>query len=299
MAKVIAFVNFKGGVGKTASVVNIGADLAKFHGQRVLIVDLDAQSNSSLWLMRPPHWRTHVENKKNTVSQLFIDHLQGSHGFEFEEAVVRGVPRHEQDLPLIANLDLLPAAVDLIKTEYRLRQKSATPYFTFLHRALKEVRQQYDYILLDCPPNVFSITENALFAADHLVIPYIPDFLSLSGFECFVDLIEDFFDRASGQMTLRRRPKVAAFLISHYTQRRQVFTHGINELENLINQLRPEGKIHAKAEILTPYIRHCVRVAESTSEHLPVCLHDPSSNGAQDYADLTQNFLYHFESVIK
>lgn len=108
--KVIAFVNFKGGVGKTANVVNIAACLAKYHQKKVLVADLDAQCNSSLWLMRPEELEKHNRDLKRSVYQIFRDRIVGSRGFDFAKAVVRGVPR--QEYPLLANLDLLPSSVE-------------------------------------------------------------------------------------------------------------------------------------------------------------------------------------------
>lgn len=295
-AKVIAFVNFKGGVGKTANVVNIGAALAKYHHKRVLIVDLDAQSNASLWLMQPPQWREHTRDLSRSVYQIFYDHIVGTHLFHFERALVRGLP--QQKFPLIANLDLLPSVVEMISIEDKIQQNRYAPIHTYLYKSLNPFLDLYDYVFLDCPPNLYSVTKNALFTADYCVIPYIPDFLSLSGFEVLVDTIQEFYNRASARMITRRRPQVVAFIINHFAQKRNVFELGINELKILIHQLKPSGKIHPKAALLTPYVRFNVHIAESTSEHLPVIIHKPDSNGAMDYADLTQNFIRLFEEIL-
>jgi chromosome partitioning protein len=104
-AKVVAFVNFKGGVGKTANVVNIGAGLAKYHGKRVLIVDLDAQSNSSLWLMQPPEWREHTRSLKKTVYQLFKDQIVGIYaGRRKIELVLVAVPMGKKPEEIVEHL---------------------------------------------------------------------------------------------------------------------------------------------------------------------------------------------------
>jgi chromosome partitioning protein len=295
-AKVIAFVNFKGGVGKTANVVNIGADLAKYHGKKVLIVDLDAQSNSSVWLMQPPEWRKHTKDLSRSVYQVFRDKIVGTHLFDFEKAVVHGVPRRE--FPLIASLDLLPSVAEMVKIEDQIHQIKSVSAFTILYQALKTHFHSYHYVFLDCPPNLYSVSKNALFAADYCVVPYIPDYLSLSGFEILVDMVHEFYNRMSGHFTVRPWPQIAAFIINHFAKQKNVFETGVNEFEITINQLKPGGKIHPRATCLQPYIRFNVHVAESTNEHLPVFLHKPDSIGAMDYADLTQNFLRHFEGVL-
>ena len=292
-ASVIAFVNFKGGVGKTANVVNLGACLAKYHAKKVLVVDLDAQSNSSLWLMQPGEWRKHTGDLKRSVYQLFHDRIFGTRLFDFEKAVVRGVPR--RDFPLIANLDLLPSVVDMMKVEDQIHQIRTVSAFTILYQALKPHLADYQYVFLDCPPNLYAVSKNALFAADYCVVPYIPDFLSLSGFEILVDMVGDFYNRMSGQRTARPRAQIAAFIINHFARQRNVFETGVNEFEMAVNQIKPSGKIHPRAACLHPYIRFNVHVAEATNEHLPVILHKPESNGAMDYADLAENFIHHFE----
>jgi chromosome partitioning protein len=294
-AKVIAFVNFKGGVGKTANAVNIGASLAMYHKKRVLIVDLDAQSNSSLWLMKPDDWRKHTKGLKRSAYQIFHDKIVGTKLFDLRKAVVRGVPR--RDFPLIANLDLLPSVVEMIKIEDQIHQVKSLSAYTALSHALKPCAELYDYIFLDCPPNLYSVSKNALAAADYCVVPYIPDYLSLSGFEILVEMVHDFYNRMSGYFTLRKRPEIAAFIINHFAVQRNVFETGVNEFEMAVNQIRPSGKIHPKAVCLKPYIRFNVNVAESTSEHLPIFLHRPKSIGAMDYADLTQNLIHHFEGI--
>jgi chromosome partitioning protein len=296
-ARVVAFLNFKGGVGKTANVVNIGACLARNHGRRVLIVDLDAQSNSSLWLMQPPEWRKHTRGLEKTVYQLFQDHIVGTQRFDMESALVRGVPHNQQGFPLIANLDLLPSVVEMIDVEVQIRQIYGAAG-TVLYRGLRAIINNYDYILLDCPPNLHAVTQNALLAAQYCVVPFIPDALSLSGFEFLVDRVNTLWKRASAQFTARPKPQFAAFIINHFEKRRNVFETGVNEFEMALNQIRPSGKIHPKAVCLKPYVRFSVHVAESTSEHLPVILHNEDSIGAMDYTELTQNFLHHFETVL-
>ncbi|HEY8965298.1 MAG TPA: ParA family protein [Candidatus Methylacidiphilales bacterium] len=296
-AKTIAFINFKGGVGKTATVVNLGATIAKYHGKRVLIVDLDPQCNSSLWLLRPEVWRAHVEDLTRSTYQIFDDHIVGTHHFDFEQAILHGVPYSEDGLPLLAQLDVLPASIELLRLEDRLHQNRMAPFFKYLQQTLRAIQKNYDYIFLDCAPNLYSITKNALFAADYCVVPYVPDYLSLSGFGILADEVEKFYESVSGHLQGRKRPKIAALIVSHYRQIGNAYEHAINELRIQADRLRAAGLIHPRANVLEPYIRHDVRVAEATNEHVPVVLHAPASIGSQDYADLAVNFLNHFEEL--
>lgn len=293
-AKVVAFINFKGGVGKTANAVNIGAALAQFHNKRVLIVDLDAQCNASLWLLDKPDWRAHTEDLRKTVYQLFRDHISKTEKFDFDKAVLRGVPRSEEGFCHLATLDLLPAAVELIEIEDRISHRNTDDNFKYLAESLKPILRQYDYVFLDCPPNIYSVSRNALFLADDLVIPYIPDFLSLSGFQIFAGLVEQFQESTASHKGGRKRARISAVIVNRY-QRGNVYDEGIAELNMLVGQLKREKLIDERATVIEPPIRSCVKVAASPDYHLPVTIYAPGSIGAQDYFDVTQNLLAHFE----
>jgi chromosome partitioning protein len=293
-SKVLAFINFKGGVGKTATVVNIGATLAKLHDKKVLIVDLDPQSNSSLWLMRPDRWHEHVAKGRRSTFQIFDDALQGKARFIFEEALVKGVVTWTGFTDL-TKLHLLPAAVELLRVEDRIHELRPVVIYQILDSALGMHFKQYDYVLLDCPPNLYSTTKSAIFSADSCVVPYVPDYLSLSGFQVLAEQIAEMREKFAPYLPGRRKPNISALIVSHYRQTGNVFRLAVNELELSIAALREKGLLSDQAALLQPYIRHCVRVSESTSEHLPVILYAPGSIGAQDFADLTQHFVDLFE----
>jgi chromosome partitioning protein len=293
-SKVLAFINFKGGVGKTATVVNIGATLVKLHEKKVLIVDLDPQSNSSLWLMRPDPWREHVARGRRSTYQIFDDAIQGKSRFDFDDALVKGVVTWTgfTDLP---RLHLLPAAVELLRVEDRIHELRVPTIYEVLDSALGLHFKQYDYVLLDCPPNLYSTTKAAIFSADSCIVPYVPDYLSLSGFQVLAEQIVEMRERFAPYLPGRRKPNIGALIVSHYRQSGNVFRLAVNELELSMAELQERGVLTEQAVLLEPYVRHCVRVAESTSEHLPVILYAPGSIGAQDYSDVTQQFLDLFE----
>ncbi|TDU72859.1 chromosome partitioning protein [Prosthecobacter fusiformis] len=294
-ATTIAFLNFKGGVGKTATTVNLAAALAHYHQQRVLIVDLDPQCNASFWLMPPADWKAHVDGGRHSSFQIFQDEIMGTHRFDFDKAVVRAVPR-KGGISMISRLDILPAAVQLITIEDRIHQNKYARFFEFLYKALKPHYKDYDYIFFDCPPNVYSISKNALYAAENCVVPYVPDFLSLSGFQLLAEQIEQFNDRISGFKGLRRRASIVGLLASHY-KASKTHDQGLNELEVTLGRLKSEGLTHHEAKLLLPPIRHLADVSESTNEHLPVILHKPNGLGAEDYSKLAKSFHQHFQSL--
>ena len=295
-AKAIAFINFKGGVGKTAATVNIGASLAFFRQKRVLIVDLDAQCNASFWLMHPQQWKEHIgSNAHRSTYRLLADHIESKDLFDFEKAVLHGVPRAEASM--IASLDLLPAAVDLIKVEDIIHQGRHPRSFEYLAKTLKPHYKDYDYIFFDCPPNTYSVTKNALFAADYCVVPYLPDFLSLSGFQIFARLVDEFNEKVATFKNVKHKTSIAAVLVSHYRLGLRDHEKNVGDLGLILAHLKNEGLVHPKAAILEPYVRFNVKVAESTNAHLPVTIYDTSSIGAEDYYKLAEAFDEHFSKL--
>jgi chromosome partitioning protein len=194
-------------------------------------------------------------------------------------------------------LHLLPASVELLRIEDRIHELRAPANYQVLEKALGARFKDYDFVLLDCPPNLYSTTKNAVFCADNCVVPYVPDYLSLSGFHVLAEQVVELREKFSSHLPGRRKPNIGALIVSHYRQTGNVFRLAINELEISMANLQAIGLLNQDAILLEPYVRHCVRVAESTSEHLPVILYAPGSIGAQDYSDLTQNVLNHFDST--
>lgn len=297
MAIVVAFLNFKGGVGKTANVVNIGACLAATHQKRVLLIDLDAQCNTSLWLLGKTALRRHTEEPTRTVTQAFRDKIRGTRLFRFADAVIRGVPISEKGYKLIPTLDVLPATVELLEVEEQLAHKVPLGGYRFLYDQMQRHVGEYDYVLVDCAPNFFGVTKNAVFLAKHLAIPYIPDFLSLVGFQSLAGLVERFGNQIGGQRTALGRTRISAIVVNRYAHKGNVFKQGLLELEKLTQDLKAQGLIHPATRVLEPPVRTCVSVAEAPAEHRPIVLHAPGSIGGTDYAALTESFMRHFEEL--
>lgn len=295
-ARVVAFLNFKGGVGKTANVVNIAACLAQAHGKRVLVVDLDAQCNSSYWLLGKRRWREHASDRRRTVWQIFKDALVGTKRFRFEDAIVRGVPHSADGFSLLPGLDLLPAEIDLMTLEQEMGAKPQS-WYQVLRQQLHEPASAYDYVLVDCPPSFFTLAKNAVFFADHVAVPYVPDFLSLAGFRQLALLVDGFSRRVGGNRTALGATRLSAVIVNRYSKVGNVFQQGLLELERLVDKLRTAGLIHPRTQVLEPPIRHCVRVAEAPAVQLPISLHAPGSIGAVDYDALTRSFLRHYEEL--
>ena len=302
-AQVLAFLNFKGGVGKTTSVVNLGAGLAYFKGKRVLVVDLDAQCNSTFWLLRPDHFAalepTQFEGAGATRTswQIFRDAIYGTDLFQPEQAILRGVPRSEAGFELIPNLHLLPGSLDLIDVDFEADTKTVGRMRASLRVALEAQRGNYDFIFLDCPPHLHYVTQAALLAADHVVLPYNPDYLSLSGLHTLSRLLDRLDVVFAQQRAGERRAAIAAVAICRHQLIGRAYGTAIAELESRLDLLRRQRLVHPKCALLQPYVRHDVAVAEAASEHLPVLLHRPASNATMDYKLLSNAFVSHFQAL--
>ena len=294
MSQVIAFINFKGGVGKTANAVHVGTCLAADHNKRVLIVDLDPQCNATFWFLPPKEWRSRIDDVTRTVCQVFHDQINGTKKFSPGSSIIRGVPISETGVGLNPKLDLLPASVELIEVEDILHEQNKKPFFTFLRSALAPLRQEYDYILLDCPPNVFTVTKNALFFADSYVVPYIPDYLSLSGLNIFARQLSKFQESVVAHDPKMREPKIRAVIVNRFKAVGNVFSEAIVTLKGQLGFLRQAQLVDPGAAVLTPSIRDCAAVAQCSNEHLPVTLYKPDAIGAKDYQTLTTNFVFFF-----
>lgn len=296
--KVVAFINFKGGVGKTANVVNIGACLAKYHRKKVLVVDIDAQCNATFWLLKRRHLSERIEDPSLTVYQVFEDSINGTKKFDFNNSVIRGVPISDEGFPYISQLDLLPSSISLMEIEERFSCSGEGLHFTALHEGLKNSAKEYDYVLIDCPPNIYGISKNALYFADFYVVPYLPDFLSLSGFRLFSKLVKSFQCQVTGNQGKKLNPRICAVIINRYRSIGNVFEQSINELKLEMRNLKAQKLIHQCASVLSPYIRDCVKVAECSNLHQPVAIYSEKSIGAYDYFKLSDSFIHHIEEVI-
>ncbi|MCY6369403.1 ParA family protein [Clostridium ganghwense] len=178
MAKVISFINLKGGVGKTTLLVTTAEVLACEHNKKVLVIDLDPQTNATVLLISQERWKKANENNR-TIHQLFLDKVEGTTAFDINKSIIKGVSNIGDG---ISNLDLLPSSIDLIDIYDKV---SGLNYNNNLIKILKEqleiLDNQYDYILVDCPPNLGAITMCGIYMSQYYIIPVIADTLSTYG----------------------------------------------------------------------------------------------------------------------
>ncbi|WP_305117598.1 ParA family protein [Acutalibacter muris] len=252
-SKIIAICNQKGGVGKTATTVNLGLGLAR-QGKRVLLVDVDAQGSltASLGYQHPDQ----LDETLSTVLGKVID----------EKPLLpdEGIIHHEE------SVDLLPANIDLAAMEVTLVNIMSRE--TILREYLNTVRNQYDVILLDCCPSLGMLTINALSAADEVLIPMQAHYLSLKGMEQLMRTI------ARAKRQINPNLTISGILIT-MADMRTTYSQEIVEL------LR--GTYGGKLKIFDTVIPRSLRAAETSAEGKSIFLHDPSGKVSAAYQALT------------
>ena len=248
MGWVVAVANQKGGVGKTTTAVNLGASLAVAE-QRVLLVDLDPQGNASTGVGCAPG-----EDKDGTYEVLLRE-------------VTASDVVSETAMP---HLDVISSNQDLVAVERELLQASDNA--TRLDEALKPLKSQYDFIVVDCPPSLGMLTINALTAADLVIVPLQCEYYALEGLSQLVGTIERV------KATLNPDLAIHGVLLTMFDAR-----------NNLANEVAEEVKRHFR--VYDSVIPRNVRLAEAPSHGKPVILYDASSRGSYGYLKLARELL--------
>lgn len=215
MPHVISFINLKGGVAKTTTAVQLADTFAFMHRKKVLVIDLDPQTNATLALIGEARWEE-ADERRSTLAHLFLDLLEGTHFFDPHKAIVRGAsnlntvpPELVEQLPTeleYGRVDLLPSSIRLIDVQDRMQDiANRTNYslspMAVVQKYIGPVFQHYDYVLIDCPPNLGFITQNGLEISDHYIIPTIPDRMSTYGIPQIAGKIDEL--RRDRQLKIR------------------------------------------------------------------------------------------------
>lgn len=289
MATKISFLNLKGGVGKTSLLVNVASCLA-YLGKRVLVVDFDAQSNSSIWLMRLDRW-----NALNRHSSNFILSVFKQNGSSLRSCIQKDIVRDSDGEIALKGLDLVPSSFALMDLDHDVPNPWEKPFYAHFFGELQEIENQYDYILYDCPPSFSHAPKCAVFCSEHIVVPANPDALSIIGFHLLIDKLESF-----KKQSLRWREELSAPIPQILGISINAVKPGANidiPLERFNAQLERfalQNKIPEQTGVFPEHIRHSITVSRAVLQGLPMVLmnkREASMKVAEDYIRTTQRIL--------
>jgi chromosome partitioning protein len=204
MAHVISTINLKGGVGKTTTTVALAEFLSGEFGKRVLVIDLDPQTNATTVLIGEEAWRA-LNDAGHTLATLFTDALRGEREepkFDLAATLQKGV----SPVADVRTVDLLPSSLDLIDVQDKLASMPSGQFYSnnptdLLRRAVRPILDDYDFVLVDCPPNLGIVTLNGLRISDGYIIPTIPDVLSTYGIPQIQARVKAFADNLGETIT--------------------------------------------------------------------------------------------------
>ena len=248
MSEIIAIANQKGGVGKTTTAINLSACLAEL-GKKVLLIDIDPQGNTTSGL------GLDKEEEENTVYELMI----GECGINEAMKPVEGVD----------NLTIIPSNVNLAGAEIELLGLPEKEYV--LRNAVDYVRDDFDFILIDCPPSLNMLTVNAMTTADSILVPIQCEYYALEGISQLLHTVDLVKERLNEKLTIN------GVVFTMYDAR-----------TNLSADVVATVRENLQTRIYNTVIPRNVRLAEAPSHGLPIHLYDPRSTGAESYRTLAK-----------
>lgn len=250
MGKIIAVANQKGGVGKTTTVINLSAAIAEM-GRKVLIIDIDPQGNTS------SGFGVDKNDKEDTIYELILEYCS------INEAIIKNVVEH---------IDLIPSNVNLAGAEIELIGKPRKE--SILRKELDFIRDDYDYIMIDCPPSLNVLTVNAMVAADTVLVPIQCEFYALEGLSQLIHTINLVRERLNNNLDIE------GIVFTMYDSR-----------TNLSQQVVENVKAHVTQRVYETVIPRNVRLAEAPSYGEPITIYDSRSSGAEAYRKLAAELL--------
>jgi len=250
MTKIIAIANQKGGVGKTTTAINLSACLGVLE-KKVLLIDCDPQSNTT----------SGVGFDHNKIKKSSYDCLIGN------------IPANKTILKTASpNLDLIPSNIDLVAAEIELVDTKEREFC--LKKSISEIKDNYDYIIIDCAPSLGILTLNALAASDSVIVPIQCEYFALEGLGKLLNTVKIIQQRINNKLIIE------GLLLTMYDTRLR-----------LSNQVVEEVKTHFQDMVFKTIIHRNVRLGESPSFGETIIIHDASSKGAVNYLNLANEII--------
>ena len=250
MGKIIALANQKGGVGKTTTTINLAASLANLE-KTVLVIDADPQANASSGL------GVNIKDIECSLYECIIDHV------DIREAM------YTTD---IERLDIIPSHIDLVGAEIEMLNIEHREQV--LKNMIDPIKNDYDYILIDCSPSLGLITVNALTAADSVIIPVQCEYFALEGISKLLNTIKIIKSKLNPKL------EIEGFLLTMYDSRLR-----------LANQIYDEVKRHFQELVFKTVIQRNVKLGEAPSHGLPAILYDAESTGSKNHLALAKEII--------
>lgn len=254
MGRIIAISNQKGGVGKTTTSINLSACIAE-KGKKVLVIDMDPQGNTSSGL------GLNKAELNYSVYELILERCSVS------DALYKNVTD---------NIDLIPSSPDLVGAEIELIGNTDREYK--LKNSISEITGNYDYVIIDCPPSLSTLTVNAMTTADTVLVPIQCEYYALEGLSQLIHTVELVKSRLNSKL------KIEGVVFTMYDAR-----------TNLSLQVVENVKDNLKQNVYKSIIPRNVRLAEAPSHGLPINLYDSKSAGAEAYRDLADEVIEYEE----
>ena len=253
MGKIIAIANQKGGVGKTTTAINLAASLAVLE-KKVLIIDADPQANTTSGLNFSPD-----NDEKRTLYEVLIGSL------DVRDSLIQTE---------VERLHMIPSHINLVGAEIELLEVPDRE--SVMKNALAPIRDEYDYIIIDCSPSLVLITINSLTAADSVIIPVQPEFFALEGLGKLLQTIRIVQNGVNPSL------QIEGFIVTMFDGRTRVHTQVLAELRE-----------HFKDLVFNTVIQRNIRLSEAPSHGKPIILYDIMCNGSNNYLNLAREVMEH------